>query len=50
MTPQDQLNSKKESLLRKWGLESVVRQFMRSITTSLSQALREALRSFLSKK
>jgi hypothetical protein len=50
MNAERELNTKKENVLRKWGLESVVRQFVRSIATSLSQALRESLRTFLSKK
>lgn len=44
------VDPKKENVLRKWGLEGVVRQFVRSISTALSQAMRDVLRNFLSKK
>ena len=50
MNTERELNTKKENLLRKWGLESVVRQFIRSISTTISQALRDSLKSLISKK
>lgn len=50
MTTKDELTNKKENILRKWGLESVIRQFVRSIATTISQTLRDTLRSMLSKK
>jgi hypothetical protein len=50
MNPEKKSNAREENILRKWGLDSVVRQFIRSISTTVSQALRDSLKSFLSKK
>lgn len=50
MNSDREINSRKESILRKWGLESIVRQFIRSIGTTLTQVLREAFKNLLSKK
>lgn len=50
MNTEKEFSTKKENLLRKWGLESIMRQFIRSISTTLTQVLRDALKNFLSKK
>jgi hypothetical protein len=45
MNTEKELSTKKENLLRKWGLESVVRQFILSVSTTLTQILRDAYKS-----
>ncbi len=50
MNTETETNVKKNTILRKWGLDSVVRQFVRSISTTISQALRDSLKSLLTKK
>lgn len=50
MNPDKKSNTRDENKLRKWGLDSVVRQFVRSISTTISQALRHSLKNFLSRK
>ncbi|MBL7838624.1 MAG: hypothetical protein JNJ75_00650 [Cyclobacteriaceae bacterium] len=50
MNAEPQSNARKENFLRKWGLENLFRQVIRSISTTLSQAIRELLRNLLSKK
>jgi hypothetical protein len=45
MNTEKELSTKKENLLHKWGLESVVRQFIRSVSTTLTQILRDAYKS-----
>lgn len=50
MNTNSEFKERKDNLLRKYGLESVVRQFVRSISTTISQALRDSLKNFLSRK
>jgi hypothetical protein len=50
MNPVQETNTRKENFLRKWGLENLFRQVIRSISTTLSQVIRELLRNIFSKK